>query len=70
MTLIDAIYIIEGLVDATFEQELQAWSYIGKTKAYLHLQGFYGRTLRKIVKHDYLDNNFNIITKEYGKNDN
>jgi hypothetical protein len=61
MTLLNAIDIIEGLEDATTEQELEAWSYIGKTQAYLHLQGFYGRTLYRIVEAGYLDRNFNII---------
>lgn len=63
MTLLHAIDIIEGMQDATAQEQLEAWSYVGKTKAYLHLQGFYARTLHSIVEAGYLDNQFEITNK-------
>lgn len=63
MTLMHAIDIIEGMDDATPQQELEAWSFIGKSHAYLYLQGFYGRTLRQIMEAGHLDNEFNVTDK-------
>lgn len=60
-----AIDIIEGMQDSTAEEQIQAWSYVGKTQAYLHLQGFYGRTLHRIVEAGYLDRDFNPTDKIY-----
>ena len=64
MTLLTAIERIEGMQEATEEQLLEAWSFIGKTRSYLHLQGFYGRTLSHLIESGYLDENFDIMENQ------
>lgn len=56
--------IAEGFVEIEGQTEddvLLAWSWIGKRKMYLWLQGWFGRTLRDLVENGYLDRDFNII---------
>lgn len=48
----------EGYTDIM--DQLKAWSYIGKNKLYLHLQGFFGRRLRDLVEQGLLKEDFNI----------
>ena len=60
-----ACAICEGFCEGENYQDkdniLLAWSYVGKNKLYLTLQGFYGRTLRNLVGAGYLDENFNVL---------
>jgi hypothetical protein len=66
MTPYIACGLIEGYVEAEGEEHiLEAWSYIGKTKLYTQLQGFYGRTLSELIDNGILDNNFNITDEYY-----
>ena len=63
-----ATAIAEGFCEGEDYQEniqdvLKAWSYIGKTKLYLSLQGWFGRTLSDLVNSGYLSQDFNIIEK-------
>lgn len=57
-----AIGIAEGLIKTNDSDNiLIAWSYIGKNKLYLILQGWFGRQLAMLIEQNYLDKNFNII---------
>ena len=57
-----AVMIAEGVEKAEcMEDLLLAWSYIGKKMLYMHLQGFFGRTLRSLYEQGFFDENFNII---------
>lgn len=57
-----AVGIAEGFEPCDNEEDwIKAWSYIGRHKLYLHLQGWFGRTLMDIVNSGLLDENFNIL---------
>lgn len=43
--------------NATFEEQIEAWAYLIKTKLCYNLQGFFGRTAENFI-------NKNFITKE------
>ena len=45
-----AIAIIEGDIEADEEKHLEAWQTIYDTGLYLHLQGFYGRTVERMLE--------------------
>lgn len=52
MDLFTACSICEGFCggeDATEEERIEAWQFIIDTKAYLQLQGWYGRTTKQLI---------------------
>jgi hypothetical protein len=50
-SLFEACGIIEGFTgESTQFRQKQAWQYIIDTRAYRHLQGFYGRTAAELIR--------------------
>ena len=51
MTQYQAISIAEGFEMATSdEQRIEAWQYIYDNRLYRHLQGFFGRTVQRMLE--------------------
>ena len=51
MTKYKAISIAEGFEMATSdEQRIEAWQYIYDNRLYRHLQGFFGRTVQRMLE--------------------
>lgn len=53
LDLFTACSICEGFCggeNASREEQIRAWQFIIDTKAYLHLQGFYGRTAKQLIE--------------------
>ena len=46
--------------DATFEEQMLAWSYLIKTGLVNQLQGWYGRTAQHLIRMEMIDANGNI----------
>jgi hypothetical protein len=58
-----AVSIAEGFCggeDASMEDQLRAWSYIGKNGLHYSLQGWFGRTLHSLVENGVLDGEYNV----------
>lgn len=49
MDLMRAIEIIEMDENATYEDQQRAWQFIYDSGAYASLQGFYGRTVQRLL---------------------
>lgn len=57
MSMYHAIEIAEGFGDGenpTPEEQKAAWQWLYDQKAYLHLQGFYGRTMRDMINDGFI----------------
>jgi len=62
MTLLEATLTIECPDASTTERkQIEAWSYIAHTRAWTHLQGFYGRTVHDLIGRDIIDHDGNIL---------
>lgn len=53
-SLLDLISIVEGIEDATVDQQLTAWQELIDTGMINHLQGWYGRTARQLIEQGLL----------------
>ena len=53
-SLLDLISIVEGIEDATVDQQLTAWQELIDTGLIDHLQGRYGRTARQLIEQGLL----------------
>lgn len=64
MTLLMAMELIEGLIDAeSDEQVLEAWQYLVDTGAVWGMQGWYGRTASDLIDAgliQYVENDFEL----------
>jgi hypothetical protein len=47
---IAAIDIIEGIEDASFEEQISAWQQLVNTGLVWQLQGWYGRTAKQLIE--------------------
>jgi len=45
-----AIEIVEGVVPADYDEEVEAWQYLIDTALVWSLQGWYGRTATRLVE--------------------
>jgi hypothetical protein len=45
-----AIDIIEGIEDASFEEQISAWQQLVNTGLVWQLQGWYGRTAKQLIE--------------------
>lgn len=61
MTLYEACSVIEGFSghEPTREETVEAWQFIYDTRAYEHLQGFYGRTIAHLINENIIRKNNN-----------
>lgn len=51
MTLLDAVSIIEDADEDThYHDLLEAWSFIARGNHHLHLQGWYGRVISRMIE--------------------
>ena len=51
-----AVGIAEGFVDAESEEQvLEAWQYLHDTKLGYQLQGWFGRTLERLIEGGYIN---------------
>ena len=53
-SLLDLVSIVEGIEDATVDQQLTAWQELIDTGIINHLQGWYGRTARQLIEQGLL----------------
>jgi hypothetical protein len=53
-SLLDLVSIVEGIEDATVDQQLTAWQELIDTGMIDHLQGWYGRTARQLIEQGLL----------------
>jgi len=53
-SLLDLVSIVEGIEDATVDQQLTAWQELIDTGMVDHLQGWYGRTARQLIEQGLL----------------
>jgi hypothetical protein len=53
-SLLDLVSIVEGIEDATADQQLKAWQELIDTGMINHLQGWYGRTARQLIEQGLL----------------
>ena len=57
--------------EATWQEQMEAWSYIIMTGMWKNLQGFYGRTVLNIIEMDYIKKdgyiNWEIIENDINK---
>jgi hypothetical protein len=53
-SLLDLVSIVEGIEDATVDQQLTAWQELIDTGMINHLQGWYGRTARQLIEQGLL----------------
>ena len=53
-SLLDLISIVEGIEDATVDQQLTAWQELVDAGMINHLQGWYGRTARQLIEQGLL----------------
>ena len=49
----DAIMICEQLVPADYDEEVEAWQYLIDTGLVWQLQGWYGRTAKRLINDGY-----------------
>lgn len=57
MDMFKACSIAEGFCggeDATQDEQRAAWQWLYDQKAYLHLQGWYGRTMRDMIEDGFI----------------
>ena len=54
-SLLDLVSIVEGIEDATVDQQLTAWQELIDTGMINHLQGWYGRTARQLIEQGLLN---------------
>jgi hypothetical protein len=57
MNMFRACSIAEGFCggeDASEEEQQAAWQWLYDQKAYLHLQGWYGRTMQRMLEDGYI----------------
>ncbi len=57
MNTYHACEIAEGFGDGedpTQEEQRAAWQYLFDQKAYMHLQGFYGRTMKSMLENGFI----------------
>jgi hypothetical protein len=50
-----AINIIEGIEDASFDQQLQAWQTLVTTGLAWRLQGWYGRCANELIEQGLIE---------------
>jgi len=50
MTQFDAVGIAEGFIEATREEQVQAWQYLHDSGLAYRLQGFFGRTAQSLIE--------------------
>lgn len=50
MTDFDATMIAEGVQEATYEEQVQAWQHLVDTGLAWKLQGFFGRTAQQLIE--------------------
>ena len=50
MTDFDATMIAEGVQEATYEEQVQAWQHLVDTGLAWKLQGFFGRTAQHLIE--------------------
>ena len=55
MNALQAIYIIEGTVEAASEEQLEAWQYLVDTGVAWQQQGVYGRTAASLIEQGYIN---------------
>ena len=53
-SLLDLVSIVEGIEDATVDQQLTAWQELIDTGMVDLLQGWYGRTARQLIEQGLL----------------
>ena len=53
-SLLDLVSIVEGIEDATVDQQLTAWQELIDTGIINHVQGWYGRTARQLIEQGLL----------------
>ena len=46
----DAVFIAEGITEATEEEQIDAWQYLHDTGLAYQLQGWYGRTATALIE--------------------
>ena len=49
MNTTDAVFIAEGIEDASIEKQLEAWQLLLDTGLVWELQGWYGRTALQLI---------------------
>lgn len=66
MTLYEACAIAEGFSEneVTIQDQLNAWSFLIKTKSVNQLQGWYGRTAAQLIDQGVFDQSGNILYNE------
>ncbi len=49
LTPTNAVFIAEGITDATLDEQIAAWQYLHDTGLAYQLQGWYGRTAKNMI---------------------
>jgi hypothetical protein len=55
-----AVGLAEGFIEGNSTEQLEAWAYIARTGMYRSLQGFFGRTINRMVEAGIMDWEGNI----------
>jgi hypothetical protein len=61
MSTFEAVMIAEGVEEATYEQQLEAWAHLIKTGDCWTLQGYFGRTAAHLIDNGIISPEGEII---------
>jgi hypothetical protein len=50
LSIYNAMLVVEGVEDASIEEQLSAWQQLVNTGTIWHLQGWYGRTAKLLIE--------------------